>query len=182
MNSEIFTKLFGNDTISDAIISCSESEDDIGVVLRLHLITENYLEAFICAAIGLENLFDTEPSIGKPFKLNYYKKLELASKLGLPEASFKALDKLNYLRNQLAHRIQSDLIDDAIISSLSTHIRNIDGDTLLPLIEEKAAFFNPDGSSRDIYSMKSNKTPVRIKMIILVFSLIRRTTLKCFDI
>jgi len=182
MNSAIFQRLFGNEVIGNAIISCSESEDDVGVVLRLHLITENYLEAFICSAIQLEHLFDTDLSNGKPFKLNYYKKLEFASKLGLPNSSLKALEKLNHLRNQLAHRIQSDLVDDATITSLSDHVRSIDGDTTLPLVEEQAEFFNFDGSSRAKYSVTSVETPNRIKLMILVLALIRRTTLKCFDI
>lgn len=173
MNTFIFRKLFDSDSVTNAMIASTESKDDLGVVLRLHLITETFLEAFICSAIKNESLFSTEG--GRPFKLNYYKKLEFAAKLGLPQSSFKALDKLNTLRNNLAHQIQTDFINDSIIESLSSFVRNIDGDATLPLHEEMAEFFNEDGSQRARYSFKSTDTPNRVKLIILVSSLIRRT-------
>lgn len=182
MNKNIFQTLFGQEHIANAIISSSESKDDLGVVLRLHLVTENYLEAFICAAIGKEDLFDTEPSEGKAFKLNYYKKLELASKFGLPISSFKAFDKLNSLRNSVAHRIQTDFIDDAVIASLTSHVTSIDGNTDSPLVEQSAEFFNGDGSSRELHHLNSNNSPNRIKLMIIVSALIRRTTERCIGI
>lgn len=176
MDTFIFRKLFDQNSVTNAIIASTESEDDLGVVLRLHLVTETFLEAFICSGIKNETLFSTAPDAGRHFKLNYFKKLEFAAKLGLPLSSFKALEKLNTLRNNLAHRIQTDFIDDSIIESLSSHVRTIDGDTPILLNEEQAEFFNEDGSQRAYYTFNSTSTPNRVKLIMLVSSLIRRTT------
>ncbi|WP_312630968.1 hypothetical protein [Pantoea piersonii] len=176
MNLFIFRKLFDNDSVRNAFIASTDSTDDLGVVLRLHLVTESFLEAFICAAIRKEDLFDTDPKEGRTFKLNYFKKLELAAKLGLPIATFKALDKLNQLRNNLAHKIQNDFIDNSVIESLSSHVKSIGGEDKVPLAEEAAEFYNEDGSKRAKYHLKDPKTPNRVKLMILISSLIRRTT------
>jgi len=174
MNLFIFRKLF--DSVRDAFIASSDSTDDLGVVLRLHLVTESFLEAFICSAIRKEDLFDTEPKEGRVFKLNYFKKLEFAAKLGLPLPTFKALDKLNQLRNNLAHKIQNDFIENSVIESLSSHVKSIGGEDKVPMTEEAAEFFNEDGSKRAIYHLKDADTPNRVKLMILISSLIRRTT------
>ncbi|MCS3401400.1 MULTISPECIES: hypothetical protein [Pantoea] len=176
MNLFIFRKLFDTDSVRNAFIASTDSADDIGVVLRLHLVTESFLEALICSAIRKEDLFDTEPEEGKAFKLNYFKKLELAAKFGLPLPSFKALDKLNLLRNNLAHKIQNDFIENSVIESLSSHVKSIGGEDKVPLAEEAAEFFNEDGSKRATYRLVDADTPNRVKLMILISSLIRRTT------
>lgn len=179
MNNFIFIKLFDNKSVRNALIASTESKDDIGVVLRLHLITENFLEAFICSAIGKENLFDSTSKEGRPFKLSYFKKLELASKLGLPTPSFRVLDKFNSLRNGLAHNIHTDFIEKSFITSLADLIRNIDNDVDLSLNEESLELFDSDGISKGSYEFKAHETPNRVKLIILVSSLIRKTIGKC---
>lgn len=176
MNLFIFRKLFDTDSVRNAFIASTDSTDDLGVVLRLHLVTESFLEAFICSAIRKEDLFDTEPKEGRVFKLNYFKKLEFASKLGLPLPTFKALDKLNQLRNNLAHKIQNDFIESSVIESLSSHVKSIGGEDKVPLADEAAEFFNEDGSKRATYFLKDTDTPNRVKLMILISSLIRRTT------
>lgn len=176
MNLFIFRKLFDTDSVSNAIIASSDSTDDLGVVLRLHLVTESFLEAFICSAIRKEDLFENDPKDGRAFKLNYFKKLEFASRFGLPQPTFKALDKLNQLRNNLAHKIQNDFIENSVIDSLSSHIKSIGGEDKVRLSDERAEFFNPDGSKKGTYHLNGSDTPNRIKLMILISSLIRRTT------
>jgi len=179
MNIFIFQKLFDNKSVHKALIASTECKDDIGVALRLHLITENFLEAFICASIGKENLFDPKPDTVRPFKLNYFKKLELAERLGLPMQSFRVLDKFNGLRNDLAHKITIEAINKNLIASLADLVRNMDNDSDLHLDDECAEFFNANGTSKGFFSFKSKETPNRIKLIIIIRSFIRRTISKC---
>ncbi|WP_455810772.1 hypothetical protein [Pseudomonas graminis] len=179
MNIFIFQRLFDNRSVHKALIASTECTDDIGVALRLHLITENFLEAFICASIGKENLFDPKPNSGRPFKLNYFKKLELAEKFGLPIQSFRVLDKFNSLRNDLAHKITTETIDKNLIASLADLVRNLDNDIDLRLDDECAEFFNAQGTSNGVFPFKSEETPNRIKLIIIISSFIRRTISKC---
>ena len=177
MDKRIFHKLFGSVSVGGAIVSSFESEDDIGVVLRIHLITEAFLEAFICAAVGNEKIFDNSKSDAIFFKLNYHSKLGLAYKLGLPVPAYKVLEKLNSLRNKLAHRIDEVIISDNVIATMANFTKEIDGDKSFPLIEEKAEFFKPDGTSEKVYSLSSPSTPNRIKLLIVMVALIRRTDL-----
>ena len=176
MNKKIFQQLFGNSSVANAVISSSESTDDVGVVLRMHLVTESFLEAFICSAIGKSELFSADPDDRITLKLNYHSKLGLARKLGLPIPAYRALEKLNGMRNKLAHRIEQDFITDSILESLEVQVRNIDVGISHPLEEEQAEFFLPNGDSWGIYPLSSNETPKRIKLMILVSALIRRST------
>jgi len=175
MNIFIFLKLFDTNSVNKAFIASTDSSDDLGVVLRMHLITESFLEAFICSAFQKKDLFEIESKEGKAFKLNYFKKLELATKLGLPLSTYKALDKLNVLRNSLAHKIDNDFIGNSVIESLAFHVKSIGGEDKVSLAEEGAEFFNKDGSKRATYHFNDSKTPNRVKLMILISSLIRRT-------
>lgn len=59
MNPEIFeSKFIMNEATWQRIERLVNTEDDIGLVLRVHLITEAMIEAFCCAAVGNQNLFD----------------------------------------------------------------------------------------------------------------------------
>ncbi|MBS0854959.1 MULTISPECIES: hypothetical protein [unclassified Tatumella] len=176
MNREIFQQLFGSASVANAIISSSASTDDIGVVLRMHLVTESFLEAFICSAIGKSELFSVEPDDKITLKLNYHSKLGLAQKLGLPIPAYRALEKLNGMRNKLAHRIEQDFITDPILDSLKTQVSKIDTFATNAIEEEKAEYFYPDEGSKRSYSLTSEETPKRIKLMILVLALIRRAT------
>lgn len=178
MNADVFRSIFGNSVITETIISCSESQDDLGVVLRLHLVTENFLEAFISGTVNKKDMFSTVSKNDEKLRLSYSQKLCLAWKLGLPLPAFKALKKFNTLRNDLAHQIQTNFIDESIIESMTTHVMNIDGDTDYPLIEESAQFFSKDGDASPVYNLNSPTTPGRIKLMIVISALIRRTTLK----
>ena len=51
MNKKIFDEMvLLNEQTWERLSSIMQSEDDIGVVLRLHLVTEKIIEAWCCAA------------------------------------------------------------------------------------------------------------------------------------
>ncbi|EHI8888617.1 hypothetical protein J9P32_001462 [Salmonella enterica] len=51
MNKKIFNEMvLLNEQTWERLYSIMQSEDDIGVVLRLHLVTEKIIEAWCCAA------------------------------------------------------------------------------------------------------------------------------------
>jgi len=182
MNFEMFQTLFGRQSVANALISSSESSDEIGVVLRMHLVTESFLEAFICAAVNNANMFSTEPSDKVVLRLNYQSKLGLALKLGLPLPAYKAMERLNTVRNKLAHRIDNGLIDEALLESLSTHTKILQCGENHYLSEEGAEFFNADGSSRGVHKLSDPATPNRIKLMIIISALIRRATKVSFGV
>jgi len=182
MNFEIFQTMFGHQSVANALISSSESSDDIGVVLRMHLVTESFLEAFICAAVNNADMFSTEPADKVVLRLNYQSKLGMALKLGLPLPAYKAMERLNTMRNKLAHRIDNELIDESVLESLSTHAKSIQCDEGHRLSEESAEFFNADGSSRGVHKLSDPSTPNRIKLMIIISALIRRATKISFGV
>lgn len=182
MNFEIFQTLFGRQSVANALISSSESSDEIGVVLRMHLVTESFLEAFICAAVNNADMFSTESTDKVVLRLNYQSKLGLALKLGLPLPAYKAMERLNTMRNKLAHRIENELIDEAVLESLSTYAKSIQCGENHRLSEEGAEFFNADGSSRSVHKLSDPATPNRIKLMIIISALIRRATKVSFGV
>jgi len=182
MNFEIFQTLFGRQSVANALISSSESSDEIGVVLRMHLVTESFLEAFISAAVNNVDMFSAEPTDKVILRLNYQSKLGLALKLGLPLPAYKAMDRLNTMRNKLAHRIDNELIDESVLESLSTHVKSIQCGESHHLSEEGAEFFNSDGSSRSVHKLSDPATPNRIKLMIIISALIRRATKVSFGV
>lgn len=120
MNPEIFeSKFIMNEATWQRIERLVNTEDDIGLVLRVHLITEAMIEAFCCAAVGNQNLFD---GFGENLTMPYAAKIQLAANLGLNEHSVAELKRLNRIRNVRSHQIDNPEITDAEIESLRTFI------------------------------------------------------------
>ncbi|KGB01238.1 hypothetical protein DR73_518 [Enterobacteriaceae bacterium ATCC 29904] len=93
MNSEIFaSKFMMNEATWQRLERLVNTEDDIGLVLRAHLITEAMIEAFCCAAVDNQNLFD---GFGENLTITYAAKVQLAANLGLNEHSVAELKRLN---------------------------------------------------------------------------------------
>lgn len=159
---------------ADGLIAVSETEDNLGSVLRVHLLSEMFLEAFICSSIGNKELFDPKPLDKVRFNLTYSNKLKLAFKLGLPAPVFNSMNTLNELRNGFAHNLGQSEIKDSYLESMVSHINKIEGTGDFPLSEQGAQFFNKDGTVRAKYSLESNETPNRVKLLILYAALVRR--------
>lgn len=105
-----------------------ESEDPLGILLRVHLTAESILEELIRLAFAGQ----AEPILS--LGLTYKQKLDLVSKLELaedwplvPDYIVGSLRKLNKLRNQLAHRLDANISNDEVIG-LFMNIEQVYGD------------------------------------------------------
>lgn len=131
MDSLIFSsKFMMNEQTWARLANTLSSEDDIGVVLRAHLITEAMIEAYCCAMTSNERLFE---GFGEGVTLTYAAKLQLAANLGLNEHSIAELKRLNKVRNVRSHQIDNTAITDAEIESLRSFISRGGQDDLVNL-------------------------------------------------
>jgi hypothetical protein len=99
------------------------SRDEAAVVLKAHLILEEFLNIWTSKVTGTEDLF---AGCFVPFKT----KLSISKNLGLPNDFFVALNKFNDIRNKYSHRRQFNA-DLQAINSISMKVDSISSDVKL---------------------------------------------------
>ena len=151
MNKKIFDEMvLLNEQTWERLSSIMQSEDDIGVVLRLHLVTEKIIEAWCCAASNNHNFFD---GFGENVTMSYAAKLKLATNFGLNEFSYQELKVVNKIRNARSHQIDNSEITNEEINKLITLISKGDQRELIEnpkfgiLIGDKGIHLNDEGIS-----------------------------------
>ncbi|EKS7426675.1 hypothetical protein QCK43_001421 [Enterobacter cancerogenus] len=151
MNTDLFaTKFMMNEITWSRLAGLHQTEDDIGLVLRGHLITETMLEAYCCAAVDNETLFE---GFGENLTMTYAAKIQLASNLGLNEHSVAELKRVNKIRNARSHQIDNAEITDAEIDSLRAYISRGGQEDLVNTIgfgikvDDAEAYLNRPGAS-----------------------------------
>lgn len=122
---------FANVLDIDVIIALLDSNDDIGVVLRIHFLLENLLELWCSKITGYENFFDFDDRISFSMKLKFAKKLEINPEV----ASFIKI--FNRFRNDMAH-FKGSIISDDILDKLRHALNRIPsfGEKKIPKIED----------------------------------------------
>lgn len=116
MNAKLFDEIFTlNEQTWARLLSTMLSDDDIGVVLRVHLLTEKMLEAWSCAASNNPKLFE---GFGESLTMSYAAKLKLAQNFGLNEFSYKELKMINRIRNTRSHQIDNAEVTDSEIQKM----------------------------------------------------------------
>lgn len=84
----------------DVLVTAFESEDEVGTVLRTHLVFEKFLDwTFDHFVTG-----ELKTCVQRP--TNFRGKVSMAAALGLPVALATAVNQLNNVRNDLAHRME----------------------------------------------------------------------------
>ncbi|MCL6325000.1 hypothetical protein [Pectobacterium polaris] len=167
MNIQSFINHYGNIDIAPAMIAIARSEDDLGVVLRVHLLCEKFLEAWICGITGYDNLFVEAPQSGD-FNMEFFQKLKMCQLTGLPDNAYRAMKKINDVRNSFAHRISTRSIQNGDIDSISHHVGTLSNSYLsFPLSEYEARIRNENTDDWAVYSLVSVDTPNRIKLMCL---------------
>lgn len=76
----------------------AETDDELGTVLRLHLLAEAYLE------VARDVLLQTDVRPFAPVPRNFADKLGYVAVAGLPIPMVKVIHHINKMRNKLAHR------------------------------------------------------------------------------
>lgn len=95
----------------DIAVALMESNDEIGVVLRIHFILESFIELWCNKITKNENFFDFSP------RPNFSLKLEIAKKLGLNAEVAQFIKTFNSIRNGIAHK-KENAISKSNIDSL----------------------------------------------------------------
>ena len=135
MNIEMFDRLYlqlfhENKEILDQI---RDTDDEIGTVLRIHLICEQFLEIYICSICNQEKMFwfqEKANSEEQKITVSFDHKLKMAKSLKLPDWGYNIFANVNTIRNRLAHRIKCQ-IDYARLESILGFIKS-DVEPLIP--------------------------------------------------
>ncbi|MBQ4768311.1 hypothetical protein F9U42_14305 [Pectobacterium versatile] len=172
MKIQSFMNYYGSVGIALPMIKIANSEDDLGVVLRIHLLCEKFLEAWICGITGHDNLFSEAPQSGD-FQMEFFQKLKMCQLTGLPESAYKSIKKINDIRNSFAHRLSVTAIKDSEIDSVYHHVGKL-AETYLsfPLSKFQIKTNDEDGKTKYRYELESRDTPNRAKLICLYSALI----------
>ncbi|TYK64530.1 hypothetical protein [Colwellia echini] len=86
----------------ESLFSSFESEDDLGVVIRTHIVIENYLRDLIKNFLVDEKYFEAT-------KLEYFQVVQMALAFGLQPRFESSLNALGKLRNKFAHELRDEL-------------------------------------------------------------------------
>ncbi|PKB91062.1 hypothetical protein A8A01_03065 [Ewingella americana] len=160
--------------ISDLIIKATSIDDDIGTTLRIHLLCERLVEAWLCAHCDSMALFGTDK---EKVKIECDSKIALAANLGLPKQITKTLKTINSLRNDIAHNSDNQGISDSRIQSMSASI----GDYLLTSGEDIKkvfiTFMDPNGIEVETVTLSSEGSKNRLKLC-LIFMVLMRELMK----
>ncbi len=149
---------------SDKFLAACMTEDDIGVVLRLHLLLEKDLEAWCQCATGNEHIFN---GFGESLGLDFAAKVQLAHNFGLSADLFKIIKRFNKIRNVRAHQVENFSITDSEVASLSSLMESNYPSNLLPM-DKFLAQIKED----PVYSFSDKSTPNRVKFLML-FSMLK---------
>lgn len=168
VNAIIFRTIFDDISVREAMIATFSSKDDLGCFLRLHLISETYLEAFLAGALNSKDLFSDDPVDKVKLQMNYASKAQLAFKLGMPEGAYKGFMLMNKVRNHAAHHINNELLTSDFINNLKNFANSIGKREPDEIKKHGAQRFNDDGSIAENYTYGSPDTPNRIKLMIIL--------------
>ena len=86
-----------------ALVDAFKGKDDLGVVIRSHIIVEQYLNDII------ESVLLCPEKYRKEINLDYFDKVRFSVAIGLNERFEGALKALGTLRNGFAHNIRSEI-------------------------------------------------------------------------
>ncbi|MGC8343649.1 hypothetical protein [Pantoea ananatis] len=175
MNFELFDSIFSAGVVPDSMITASVSDDDVGVLLRIHLISERFLQGYISAAINEGDLFSGENRDKDKCKMSYFSKLKCAKHHGLPEPTFDALQALNDGRNDMAHEIGKDKISESLLDAIESSCLLITSHSDVSLNDHGLQTWDEKGQPIAIYRYADMQTPARVKLLILFGCLVKRT-------
>ncbi|MEQ5709909.1 hypothetical protein ABN327_20030 [Providencia huaxiensis] len=181
MNKQMFVDKISAIELPKLMIESALTEDDIGTVLRIHFLSEQLADAWICAACNAENFFG-EGNFS--VRINCSDKFKLARNLGLPDPIYSCLKIINKIRNNIAHgngeiAIPTDAIEKMVGLLKSFRVGN-DTDNLS--IEAPVGITNIEKSSKVIYSITDPDTPNRVKLFICFSFLVPKLSFSIWSV
>lgn len=172
MNAKIFMDYCYAIDVPALVAKAAQSDDDTGTALRLHLLCERMVEAWICACSDCPELFGSERN---RVLIECNAKIAMAGNLGIPSELIKALKTFNSLRNDLAHNPSLQEIPDSRIQSLKDTLNEYF--KLHPvepsLGSSKVGIFDESGKLTDEVSLDSDSSKNRLKLLLLFSKLMQ---------
>lgn len=172
MNARIFMDYCHTIDVSSLLLRATLSDDDIGTALRLHLFCERMVEAWICACSDCPELFGSDRH---KVLIECNAKIAMAGNLGIPSELIKALKTFNSLRNDLAHNLSIQEIQDSRIQSLKDTLSEyFKSHPIEPSLEEaKVGIFDEQGKLTEEVSLNSDSSKNRLKLVMLFAKLMQ---------
>ncbi|ENM5936088.1 hypothetical protein CTB58_003977 [Vibrio mimicus] len=140
--------------IQEKLRSAFEREDDLGVVIRAHIIIESVIEDFIISKVSDERSF-------QKMKLTFEQKKYLAIALGFDSRFEQSLKNLTTLRNRFAHNFRGDINQ----SDVNNFYKSLDEIDKRIINEQLLAKKNP--SQQKIHKGLAD-APERVQFIVYV--------------
>ena len=163
-----FARVFDHDDY----IAMVNAYDEASVVLRAHLILEEFLNIWTAKITGTEDLFAGVSFV--PFKT----KLVVSKNLGLDVHFVEVLDKFNEIRNRYSHRRKYS-IEGSLLDSIKSKIDSIPSPTeMLPCDKFGISLsgVDPQGNQKEIsytWDTADAKKRIVIMFAALVLKLIQ---------
>ncbi|WP_272577019.1 MULTISPECIES: hypothetical protein [unclassified Providencia] len=173
MNKQIFIDKVNEIGVNKLLMQAIRTEDDIGAVLRIHLLSEKLAEAWICAACDADNFFGEG---NYSVRINCSDKFKLARNLGVPDELYSSLKMINSLRNNLAHGSGHNLVSDESINKLVNLLKGfqLENQSDKWNIDAPLLVRDQDGLAVNEYSINDKNTPNRVKLFICFAFLMSR--------
>lgn len=162
MNARIFMDYCNEIDIASLFSRAALSDDDLGTTLRLHLICERMVEAWICACYDCPELFGNDKN---KVLIECNDKITMAGNLGIPPEMVKSLKTINSMRNDLAHNPSMQNILDSRIQSLKDTLTEYfeRHPTTLNMKETKLDIFDAEGQLTEEVSLESDTSKKQAK-------------------
>ncbi len=140
----------------DKMLNILLNEDELGAVVRAHILIEQYIDHFLSLAV-IKNDYLNKMSI------DFSNKVKLAVALGLDEEIYKPINSITSIRNKFAHRADFKL-DSSDVKSFYDSFTAEDRDGIQDIISN-----NPDRPAglADKYSRLSIKEKLVVMVILL---------------
>ena len=141
------------------------SLDEISVVLRAHLILEEFLNIWCSRTTSCKDLFE---GAFVPFKT----KLAIAKNLGLPNDIYDVIDKFNAVRNRYSHK-RKYALEKSSLESLRLKVDALASDPPMHPCDQYhifAQFRDQFGRTQEVrYDWASSDTKKRVLLVFVQF-------------
>ncbi|EOD1046651.1 hypothetical protein ACT555_004626 [Citrobacter amalonaticus] len=176
MNARIFMDYCHAIDVPSLLSRATLSDDDTGTALRLHLLCERMVEAWICSCCDCVELFGSDKN---KVRIDCDAKIAMAGNLGIPSELVKTLKTFNSLRNDLAHNPSIEEIPNSRIQSMKDSLNSylVKFPDEEPLEKTRVGFIGDDEKTISEHSFNSNETPNRLKLC-LIFAKIMKLLFK----
>ncbi|HHG9511380.1 TPA: hypothetical protein ACPY0D_001871 [Citrobacter amalonaticus] len=145
----------------EKIVSLINSQDDIGVYLRAHLLIEQTLEAWLICST---NNRDFLAGFGENLSLDFAAKAQLAMNFGMSRELVKFVKKFNNFRNRRSHQIDSSEITISEIDTLVGLMQQNYPSELVPIRDFRLGVYVGEPK---VVRFNESETSLRDKLIML---------------